>query len=187
MHDLELVRRARQGDREAFRQIVEGHKQKVYALAYGLTGQAEDAEDAVQEVFLKAYKSLDRFRGDARLGSWLYRITVNVCSDQRRRRRPLALVAMGQDEELKAVEERPSADPERRAEADHIRRHLDRAVAQLTPAERSVFLLRQYHELSTREAASILGRAEGTVKNLLFRALRKLRQELRIYDPEAAA
>jgi RNA polymerase sigma-70 factor, ECF subfamily len=180
MDERELVERARQGDRDAFREIVERHKEQVYYLALGLTRDPDDAEDMVQEAFLKAYRSLGRFRGQARLSSWLYRITVNACHDARRRQGAVEAESL----DAAAVDEadiRPASDPERSAESDRIRRAVDRAVLGLTSAERSVFVLRHHHELSTRETARVLRRAEGTVKNLLFRALRKLRRELAPY------
>lgn len=180
--DGSLVERARGGDREAFRALVEAHKDQVFRLALGLTRRAEDAEDAVQEVFLRAYRGLRTFRGEARVGSWLYRITANVCADARRARagRP------GDDVEaprqpagsLELRDGDPVADPERRLGSDELRRDLDRAVRRLSPAERTIFVLRHHQEMSIREVAATLGRAEGTVKNLLFRALRKLRREL---------
>ncbi len=180
MAELELVERARGGDRDAFHEIVESHKEQVYYLALGLTRRPEDAEDMVQESFLKAYRSLASFRGQAKLSSWLYRITVNVCHDARRRRR------VDSDEPLEAetvdeIDSHPNADPGRSTESERLRRAIDRAVLSLSPAERSVFVLRHHNELSTRETAQVLRRAEGTVKNLLFRALRKLRRELAPY------
>lgn len=179
-HQKGLVERARDGDRDAFRQIVDSHKQQVFQLALGITRNHHDAEDMVQEVFLKAYKSLQRFRGQAKLSSWLYRITLNTCHDARRRVRP----EISQDLEsehapaLEVVERRPAVDPQRVSESLQIRRRVHTAMQRLTPAERSVFVLRHYNQLSTREAAETLDRAEGTVKNLLFRALHKLRGEL---------
>lgn len=175
MDDRDLAERARQGDRGAFHEIVESHKEQVYYLALGLTRHPEDAEDMVQETFLKAYRSLGRFRGQSKLSSWLYRIAVNVCHDARRRRADAEpLDAAAHDE----ADAHPASNPERLAASDRLRRAIDRAVLALTPAERSVFVLRHHQELSTRETARVLRRAEGTVKNLLFRALRKLRREL---------
>lgn len=187
-----LVERARTGERWAFREIVESHQEKLLYLALGMTRSRQDAEDIVQEAFLKAYSSLDRFRGDASLGSWLYRITVNLCIDHRRRRRPqVPLVAAEEaaadrgDGFPEPADEHPAADPGRYAGSRSIGRRVDRAVLGLTPLERSVFVLRFYNELRLKEIARVLERSEGTVKNMLFRALRKLRRELAELAPEA--
>lgn len=186
----QLVERARNGDRHAFQQIVESHKEQVFQLALGMTRNHHDAEDMVQEVFLKAYSSLQRFRGQAKLSSWLYRITLNTCHDARRRQRPEEprdLTEAG-GVALRLAEESPAADPHRRSESQQIGHRVRSALGQLTAAERSVFVLRHYNQLSTREAAEALDRAEGTVKNLLFRALRKLRDELgELQSPGAAS
>lgn len=188
--EQQLVERARQGDRNAFQQIVESHKEQVFQLALGMTRNHHDAEDMVQEVFLKAYRSLQRFRGQAKLSSWLYRITFNTCHDARRRQRPeesRSLAEAGEAATLQLAEESPMADPHRRSESQQIGHRVRSALGQLTTAERSVFVLRHYNQLSTREAAEALDRAEGTVKNLLFRALRKLRDELgELQSPRAA-
>ena len=184
MDEKELVERARQGDREAFRVLVERHQDDVFYLALGFLRNRDDAEDVVQEVFIRAYKSLDRFRGQAGLGTWLYRVTLNACRDHQRRRRFLTLqesIGLVPRAEERWVEERAEADPERVTHAGHLRRDIARALERLTPAERSVFVLRQLQQLSIRETAEVLGRAEGTVKNLLYRALRKLQKELAVY------
>ena len=111
-------------------------------------------------------------------------MTLNACRDLQRRRRWLTLqesIGLVPDPETRWVDERPDADPERAAAGSELRQDVMRAVERLTPAERSVFVLRQFQQLSIKETAEVLGRAEGTVKNLLFRALRKLRKELAVY------
>ena len=184
MDETKLVELARQGDRDAFRQLVERHQDDVYYLALGLLRNPDDAEDVVQDVFIRAYRSLARFRARSRLSTWLYRVTLNACRDFQRRRRFAALqesIGLVPRAESRWVEERADADPERAAASGEMRQEVARAVGRLSPAERDVFVLRQYNQLSIRETAEITGRAEGTVKNLLFRALRKLQQELAGY------
>ncbi len=179
-----LVDRARQGDREAFRRLVETHQDNVYYTALGLLRNPDDAEDMVQEVFIRAYKFLDRFRGQARLGTWLYRVTLNACRDHQRKRRFIELqqsLGLVKEPESQWVEERADANPERAAASTRLRGDLYRALDRLSPSERSVFVLRQFNDLSIRETAEATGRAEGTVKALLFRALRKLQKELAGY------
>lgn len=190
MDETELVERARRGDREAFRELVERHQDDVFYLALGLLRNRDDAEDVVQDVFIRTYKKLDRFDGRSRLGTWLYRVTLNACRDHQRRHRFLALresIGLKPAAEDRWVEGRPDADPERAAASGRLRADVAQALGRLTPAERDVFVLRQLNQLSIRETAEVTGRAEGTVKNLLFRALRRLRQELAVYrQPEEA-
>ncbi len=184
MDERQLIERARQGDRGAFRELVERHQNDVFYLALGLLRNREDAEDVVQDVFIRAYKSLRRFRGDSGLGTWLYRVTLNACRDHQRKGRFMKLqqsLGLVPEPESRWVEERPDADPERLTAAGRLREDLARALERLSPAERDTFVLRHFNQLSTRETAAVTGRAEGTVKNLLFRALRKLRRELAVH------
>jgi RNA polymerase sigma-70 factor (ECF subfamily) len=120
------------------------------------------------------------------VGTWLYRITVNVCLESRRRRRPAPSFAEPVAELDDLAEERPEADPERRAAAAGLRRAIDAAVLRLSPLERAAFTLRHDGGLPLLEIARVLGRAEGTVKALLFRALRKLRRDLMPWRAEEA-
>lgn len=184
MDEKELVERARRRDRDAFRQLVERHQDDVFYLALGLLRNRDDAEDVVQDVFIRTYKTLGRFRGQARLSTWLYRVTLNACRDWQRKRRFATLqesLGLVPRAESRWVEERADADPERAAASGEMRQEVARAVRRLSPAERDVFVLRQYNQLSIRETAAITGRAEGTVKNLLYRALRKLQKDLAVY------
>ncbi|MCZ6507549.1 MAG: sigma-70 family RNA polymerase sigma factor [Acidobacteria bacterium] len=179
-HDLDLVARARQGDRPAFREIVDRHQADVFHLALGLLARREDAEDVVQEVFIRAYRSLKSFRGEAGLGTWLYRITMNASRDHQRRHKWMALQeSLGVvPDSARWADRHPDTDPERSTASREVRRDVGRALERLSATERRVFVLRHLRQLSVRETAQVLGRAEGTVKNLLFRALRKLRAEL---------
>jgi RNA polymerase sigma-70 factor (ECF subfamily) len=176
-----LVERAVRGEVSAFREIVERYKRQIYFVSLNFTGNHHDAEDVMQEVLIKAYRSLDKFRGDAKLASWLHRITINTCLDRERR----AVVAITSTEEIAGfAAQNPGSNPERSTEADRIRGHIDRALGALTPLERSVFILRNYNDLPIREVAQVLGRSEGTVKNMLWRALKKLQKELAFYRKE---
>lgn len=170
-----------------FRDVVEAHKKQVYYLALDLTGNHHDAEDLSQEVFIKAYQSMKDFRGDAKLSSWLHRITVNAFLDSKRKR-SLRLLPFPESRERPAElpfrDERPDASPDRRLETAMIQRHIDEALEKLTPRERAVFVLRHYNDLILRDVGQMLNISEGTVKTLLFRALRRLQKELRSYRPE---
>jgi RNA polymerase sigma-70 factor (ECF subfamily) len=169
----------------AFQEIVELHKKRLYRLALDLTGTHEDAEDLSQEAFVRAYGALGSFRGEARLSSWLYRITLNIYLDQRSVQRGRHGIASGRHDGDPA-HELPDKDPGpyEAAAATILRNHVTHALARLSPRERSVFVLRHYHDHSLKEIARILEVKTGTVKSLLFRAVHKLRHELEIYRDE---
>ena len=180
-----LVERARKEDVSAFRQLVERYQKQIYHVSLDFTGNHHDAEDVVQDVLIKAYRSLGTFRGDSRFSTWIHRITINTCLDRARR---MSLPTTS-TEELPGyvdyfIERSPSMNPERSAEAGLIQKHIDAAVQRLTPLERSVFILRSYNELSIKEVARILDRSEGTIKNMLWRALQKLQRDLSFYRKE---
>ena len=162
-----------------FRSVVEQYQRPVVALAFDLTGSYHDAEDLAQDVFIKAYRHLRDFRGEAELFSWLYRITVNTFLNQRRKK----ALRFRQLWDGATLEAEPAAaiGPDRRAEADGMRRHVEAALGRLSPRERSAFVLRHYHDLPIREVAATLDVAEGTVKSLLYRAAHKLRDALAFY------
>ena len=183
-----LVQRARNGEIGAFCELVELYKKKIYYLSLDLTGNHHDAEDLSQEVFIKAYRSLKNFRGDARFNSWLYRITVNTFISQRRKK-SVAAVTLQEDFESESSlqylsESKSSHNPERHAEASLMQQHIDNALQQLTPRERSIFVLRHYNDLPLKEIAQILKITEGTVKSMLFRAIKRLQKELAFYRKE---
>jgi RNA polymerase sigma-70 factor (ECF subfamily) len=175
-----LVRRAVAGDRAAFRQLVERQAPTIFRIALGLVRSHHDAEEAVQETFLRVWRALPRFRGEAGFESWVHRIAVNAAHDQLRRRGRRSREAPAAPE-AHPVTISPDPDPERQALSRRLRVDIDRAVLRLTPAEREIFVLRHDAGLSLAEVARALGRAEGTVKSLLFRAVRKLRAELAEY------
>lgn len=176
-----LLSRAKQGDPLALKALVEQHQDDVFYLALGLLGRRPDAEDAMQDVMIKALRALPRFRGDSGFATWLYRITHNTCRDYQRRQR-WARMTDSVDEQPGLVSQwqaqHPADDPDRATASGQLGQELLSALDTLTPSERSVFVLRQFQELSTRETAQVLSRAEGSVKNLLFRAMRKLREAL---------
>lgn len=182
-----IIDQVRSGEIQAFQGLVEQYKKKVYYLAYDMMGNHEDAEDVSQEVFLRAFRFIKDFRGEAKLSSWLYRITHNVCIDQRRKK-PLAILSLNQDPENRGeieIEDSGSS-PEESLRASLLQKDIEKALETLTPRERSVFVMRHYNELMVREIADILEISEGTVKSLLFRAVRRLRKTLASHEPDAA-
>ena len=178
---MALVTRARAGDADAFRQIVERHESSVAATVIGMLGPGPEAEDVGQEVFIRLYRALDRFRGEATLRTYLVRIAMNLSLNALKRRkrsdgRFLRLERAPESPQLQFVSERPGADVE--AMNEERRRAVLAAIDALDEAHRAVVVCRIIEELSTREAALALGVPEGTVMSRLSRALKKLAPEL---------
>jgi RNA polymerase sigma-70 factor (ECF subfamily) len=177
--DSDLISRAAGGDPSAFQALVERHRSMVYRIAYQFAGNHHDAEDIAQEVFIKVYRSLDRFRQDAQLTSWMYRIVMNACIDHRRRQRPAVTAPFGEEAEqrmLNTPEERP--DPEERAYAGELGQVLESEIGRLPNGQRVVFVMRHHQGMKLSEIAAALGLAEGTVKRQLHAAVHRLRQAL---------
>ena len=183
-----LIDRAQRGDKEAFRELVERSKITTYRLAYDLTGNRHDAEDLSQEAYIRAYRGLTGFRTEAKWNSWLYRITMNTFYDHWRARSRRKLEYSDDLEQHNTMMtdslQRTEESPEKKAEAGMIQKHIDHALQCLSPQERSVFVLRHYHDLPIKQIAETLEIAEGTVKSHLFRAIKRLQKELVFYRPE---
>ena len=182
--EAELVARARQGDGLAFRAIMERHNQRLYRVARALLRNETDAEDAVQEAYLRAFSKLATFRGDASLSTWLTRITLNECLGRKRKQRPTvdldALQSIHQDsaEIIRFPGMNADSDPERSAAKREIRQLLESSIDALPEAFRIVFIMRDVEELSVEETAASLGIKPETVKTRLHRARRLLRTAL---------
>ena len=177
--DSDLVARAAAGDGAAFHALVERHRAMVYRLAFQFGGNHHDAEDIAQDVFIKVYRSLDRFRYDAQVTSWLYRIVMNACIDHRRRQSPAGWAPFTEDAELRMVntaEEGPG--PEDQAYGGQLAELLSAEIARLPPGQRLVFTMRHHEGLKLSEIANALGLAEGTVKRQLHAAVHRLRATL---------
>jgi RNA polymerase sigma-70 factor (ECF subfamily) len=177
--DSDLVARAAAGDGAAFHALVERHRAMVYRIAYQFAGNHHDAEDIAQDVFIKVYRSLDRFRYDAQLTSWLYRIVMNACIDYRRRHAPAGWAPFTEDAELRMAntpEEGPG--PEEQAYGGQLGEVLQSEIARLPPGQRLVFTMRHHEGLKLGEIADALGLAEGTVKRQLHAAVHRLRAAL---------
>jgi RNA polymerase sigma-70 factor (ECF subfamily) len=172
----ELVARARDGDSAAFEELVRATYADTYTLARRLTGNEEDASDVVQESYLRAYRGLKRFRGDAQFSTWMYRITANCASTHLGRR------SKHRHEELldsdPVVDERPSSDPALQSEATALRVRLTAALEILPPKLRQVVVLRDIYDLPHEAIAAELGISETAAKVRLHRARKKLREDL---------
>jgi RNA polymerase sigma-70 factor, ECF subfamily len=180
--DAATVALAREGDSEAFRALVERHGRAVYRLAQRMTGNASDAEDVVQETFLKAYRQLGRFESRANFGTWLHRITVN-CSIDLIRSRPHR--ESGHDvtdlEHLGAASDGRLAEqqtPERLMLSTEVQETVNAAMGALSPMERAAFVLRHFEGQSIEEISRTLGLKTNAAKHSVFRAVRKMRLAL---------
>src|SRR2546425_5418006 len=184
--DSVLIRRAQQGDTTAFEELVRLYDRSVLRLAVHLTGSQEDGQDIYQEVFLRAYINLARFRFECSFYSWIYRIVTNLCLDYLRKKNSRGLDVTttvspdGQEGEVlnRMPDHRPGASPERSLVGRELRRCIHRALGRLSPRERMIFELKHYHGLRLRTVAGILNTTEGTIKNTLYRATQKLRTQL---------
>jgi len=169
----EVVAAARRGDRDAFAALVRATYDDTYTLAYRLMGNEEDARDVVQEAYLRAYRGIERFRGEARVTTWLYRITANCASTQlgsRRRHRHEPL-----DVTVEPPDSTPASDPLDRAVAADLRATVEVAIAELPPRLRAVVVLRDVYDLPHEAIAAELGITETAAKVRLHRARRALR------------
>jgi RNA polymerase sigma-70 factor, ECF subfamily len=177
--DPDLVARAAAGDSSAFQALVERHRTMVYRVAYQFAGNHHDAEDIAQDVFLKVYRSLNRFRQDAQLTSWLYRIVMNACIDYKRRHAPAGWAPFTEEAEqcmLNTPEGGPG--PEDAAYGGELGDVLSAAVSRLPAGQRLVFTMRHHEGLKLNEIAAALDLAEGTVKRQLHAAVHRLRAAL---------
>jgi RNA polymerase sigma-70 factor (ECF subfamily) len=172
----ELVAAARNGDHPAFEELVRVTYADTYTLAYRLTGDEEDARDVVQESYLRAYRGLKRFRGDAQFTTWLYRITANCASTHLGRRNRHRHDELVDDAPLADLD--PSHDPQAQMEGNATRDRLTQALRELPPRLRAVVVLRDVYDLPHEAIAAELGISESAAKVRLHRARKKLREGL---------
>lgn len=174
--DIELVERVRGGDDDAFRLLVERHSRSIYRSAYRITSNAADADDVVQEAFLRAYRALASFDSRATFTTWLHRIAINCALDliDSRKRRD-GRIDDGSDLALIASHD---ASPDRVVLGSEMQRAIAAAMAGLTGNERTAFVLRHFEGMPLEEIGQILGTRLNATKNTVFRAVKKLRQQL---------
>ncbi len=180
--DQNLVRLAKKGDRRAFGELVLRYQNKIYRLARRMTATDEDAEDVLQEAFVKAYRSLPQFEEKSKFSTWLYRITVNLALMKLRKKRvesvSLDIPVSTEEGEVQRDFRNGSPDPLTRLMEKESRETLDHAIADLPPAYRAVFVLRHVEGLSTGETARILRVSVPAVKSRLHRTRVLLRAQL---------
>lgn len=195
MNEKRLVRRLKRRDEAAFSQLVLQYQQPIYNLCYRMLGNAAEAEDVAQEVFVKCFRAIHSFRGDSSLGTWLYRIGVNLCKNRLKylgRRRydstraldDVAERAWSSTESTGVVMAEALARPDQVLEGHRAERRVQRALASLDPEFRELLVLRDLEGLSYADVVRITGLAEGTVKSRLHRARAALRRAFEALEVE---
>jgi len=178
--DEELVARSVGGDADSFNELIQRWERPIYALAYRTIGREEDARDVCQETFLRAFRALPGFRGQAKFSSWLYRIALNLCRDWVRRERRAPVVQAPENVDLMdlAAAAGPSESVEDLIARRDQTRVVERAMALLPEEQRTAIVLKEYHGLTFQEIAELVGCPLSTVKTRLYQGLTVLRREL---------
>ena len=181
MDDAAAVARVRSGEKDTFRLLVERHSQTIFRLAFRMMENEQDAEEIVQETFLRAYRALDGFESRANFGTWIYRIALNRCYDFLNQRKSRPMIQPQEDPDVPAaIEQIPTKNPtpERSLMSQEIDTRVRSAMEHLTAGERTAFVLRHFEGCSIEEIARVLNVREGAARNSVHRAVLKLRQEL---------
>lgn len=185
---IELVKRTCGGDISAFYEIVELYKKKVYYIAYDICGDAHDAEDISQEVFIKVFKFINKFRSDAKFSTWLYQIAVNTSIDTiRKLKKKQVSMETTQMDSLppeSTVTGTVVTGPGNQSAQDMLQHHVRQALPALSKGERTAFVMRYFNDFKPLEIAEIMDVSVNTIKTLLLRAKRKLRKKLAHYNRE---
>jgi len=177
--EVVAVARAREGDGDAFRLLVERHSRKVFHVAFRITGSEADAEDVVQETFLRAFRNLGAFEERAHFATWIHRIAVNCSLDWLRKQR--AFEELDDNVEVDAmapIHSQSQASPDRLVFGTEVRQRVQSGIEALSPLERSAFVLRHFEGMSIEEISSALGVRSSAAKHCIFRAVRKMRRAL---------
>ena len=179
--DEELVARSISGDAESFNQLVLRWERPIYALAYRVIGREEEARDVVQETFLRAFRGIKNFRGQAKFSSWVYRIALNLCRDwiRRERRAPIQAAPEGIDLVELAAEQGPVESIETLVARNDMSAAVAEAMALLPDEQRTAIVLKEYHGMTFQEIADLQGCPLSTVKTRLYQGLSVLRKHLK--------
>jgi len=179
--DEELVARSRTGDMDSFNQLILRWERPIYALAYRVIGQEEDARDVAQETFLRAFRALPGFKGQAKFSSWIYRIALNLCRDwiRRKRRTPVSPLPDDVDISELAAEQGPSESVEDLVARRELSAVVEEAMTLLPEEQRTAVILKEYHGMTFQEIADLQGCPLSTVKTRLYQGLSVLRKHLK--------
>jgi len=179
--DEELVARSRTGDMDSFNQLILRWERPIYALAYRVIGQEEDARDVAQETFLRAFRALPGFKGQAKFSSWIYRIALNLCRDWIRRKRRTPVSQLPEDVDLSelAAERGPSESVEDLVARRELSAVVEEAMALLPEEQRTAVILKEYHGMTFQEIADLQGCPLSTVKTRLYQGLSVLRKHMK--------
>ena len=183
MGEKELLKKCRQGDRDAFNILVQTYQRQVINLAYGMLSDTEDATDAAQEVFIKVYRNIDRFEGKSSLSTWIYRITSNVCKDFLRKRtrtiQSVSIYESSEDDDDRPMEIKDSSPtPQEHMEITETQREVRKALDELPEEYKSVFVMYDLEGLSYDDISNVLQCPVGTIKSRLNRARKALKKNL---------
>ncbi len=182
-----LIKEAQRGNILAFESLVKNYDRHVLQLAYNMVNNTQDAEDIYQEVLVRVYKNLHRFAFKSEFSTWLYRVVVNYCINFQKKRRRLKAYSIDNefqngDENWKKSVQSEEQNPEQSFLNLELSREIEKALQQLSPKQKTVFILRHYHGHKLKEIAEIIKCSEGTVKNYLFRATQKMQRLLKEYS-----
>lgn len=187
-YEIELVKQMRDGDISSFHEIVDTYKKKVYFIAYDICGDRHEAEDISQEVFIKVFRFIKKFRMDSKLSTWIYQVSVNTAIDAVRKHKKKQVLM--ETAEMDAIPPGPDAngetEPEHLAARNQMRQQVQQALPALSKKERAVFVLRYFSEFKLLEVAEIMEISINSTKTLLLRAKRKLQKKLAAYNREGA-
>jgi len=180
--DEELVARSIDGDHDSFNQLIVRWERPIYALAYRVLGREEDARDVCQDTFLRAYRAIHGFKGQAKFSSWLYRIALNLCRDwiRRKKRTPTVEMPDGVDMIELAAEQGPAESIEDLVARREMSRAVAQAMTRLPEEQRTAIILKEYHGLTFQEIAELQGCPLSTVKTRLYQGLSVLRRQLEV-------
>ncbi len=181
-----LIISAQKGDRASFERLIYSYDKNVLAIAYSYINNREDAKDIYQEVFIRVFRSIEKFQFKSEFSTWLYRITANVCLTYRAKRKKYSYASLDENIEDEDGSEKSFAETiagdinaDEEALSSDIQTNIEKGLEKLSPQQKLVFTLKHFQELKIKEIASIMNCTEGTVKNYLFMATQRMREHLK--------
>ncbi|MBN2013098.1 RNA polymerase sigma factor [candidate division KSB1 bacterium] len=175
-----LIAKAQRGNIQAFEQLIYRYDAQVMALIYNMVNNSEDARDIYQDVFVKVFTAIKKFRQDSKFETWVYRIAINTCINFRKSRSRFQFDEFNEldNNQINDNARSNESQPDQSVLNAELNSHIQEAISSLSPKQRAVFVLRHYHEYKLSEIADMLGYSDGTVKNYLFRATQKMKVQL---------